>query len=392
MSRQGGQLNSVHHDFPASTPGGGSQGDRPSYHDLLQEVEDLRAGRQQHAMRQPPTYPVGHDFDPAVTALFGPGGGEDLGQELVNIPEYDPTVINLPWEVRHNLHHGMRHFPRLTSFSLEACREDAAKPLGPRERQQCFVGAGGTLEFSVPPHKAASEESIKTYNEWLNLTILMTQGLKDNLNLGDGIHGPKARAFIMGICSHWGYLMKIPWAKELFSVIRAYDSGFRQHIYNNGNIGSWKFSHAAWDSHLTDFNLNETLAARAWAADSDAKVIALQSEFRNYKTQNGGHRQCDSTTTQTTTEPCQRHPAAVVTADYICMVCGDKGSHSFGTCPNVAQNNVIELRNRKWYFRVGGEPVCYSYNYPEGCKRQPCRFHHACTCCNSTSHGAHLHR
>ncbi len=122
MSRQGGRLNSVCRDFPASTLGGGSQGDRPSYHDLLQEVEDLQAGHQQHAMRRPPTYPVGHDFDPAITTLFGPGGGEDLGQELVNVPEYDPTVINLPWEVQHNLRHGMGHFLLMCSVTASGKR------------------------------------------------------------------------------------------------------------------------------------------------------------------------------------------------------------------------------------------------------------------------------
>ncbi len=177
-SGYGGRLSSVRHDFPDSarrTPVNHPHEGHPSYEDLLQEVENLRAVRQ----------PAGSDFDPAVATLFGQEG-RALGNHNA-IPTYDPTVINLPWEIKHNLCHGMCHYPRLTSFSLEACREDAAEPLGPRERQQCFVGAGGTLEFSVPPHKAASEETIKTYDEWLGLTLQMTQGLKDELDLGDGI-------------------------------------------------------------------------------------------------------------------------------------------------------------------------------------------------------------
>ncbi|KAK0475506.1 hypothetical protein IW261DRAFT_1645903 [Armillaria novae-zelandiae] len=346
--RQGGRLESVRRDFP---PNGHflankSQSERPSYYDLLHEVENLRASHQQ---RQPTVLPTDCIFDPAVAALFGHATGDNLGQEHTNIPEYDPTIVNLPWEVKHNLRNGMPYFPCLTSFSLEACQEDhaTATPLGPWERQQYFVGAGGTLEFSVSPHKAAPEDSIKTYGEWLNLTILMTQGLKDNLDLGDGVRGPRARTFIIGITTHWRHLMKIPRAKELFPVIRAYDSGFRQHIFNNGNIGSWKFSHAAWDSHLTDF-FNETLAAKARVADSDAKLIALQGECRYYKSQSGGHRQRNLTTNRTNTKPRRRRPATVINADYICMVCGGKGVHSFGSCPNTARNNIIELRNQKW--------------------------------------------
>ncbi|KAK0430328.1 hypothetical protein EV421DRAFT_309894 [Armillaria borealis] len=183
MSGYGGRLSSVRRDFPGSAHQTSVNGmvheRRPSYEDLLQEVEDLRSMRQHQ--------PAGSNFDPAVATLFGHNGRALVARDHHAVPLYDPTVINLPWEVKHNLRHGMRHYPRLTSFSLEACREDAAKPLGPRERQQCFVGVGGTLKFSVPLHKAASEESVKTYDEWLGLTIQMTQGLKDDLDLGDGI-------------------------------------------------------------------------------------------------------------------------------------------------------------------------------------------------------------
>ncbi|PBK65265.1 hypothetical protein ARMSODRAFT_961274 [Armillaria solidipes] len=389
-SGYGGRLSSVRRDFPGSahqTPVNGMVHEgRPSYEDLLQEVEGLRSMRQHQ--------PAGSNFDPAVATLFGHNGRALVARDHHAVPLYDPTVINLPWEVKHNLRHGMRHYPRLTSFSLEACREDAAKPLGPRERQQCFVGAGGTLEFSVPPHKAASEESVKTYDEWLGLTIQMTQGLKDDLDLGDGIRGPRAMEYITGVCGHWSRLIRLPRARELFPVIKAYDSGLRQHIYNNGNVGSWDFNLAAWNSHLTEYNLNEAAAAKARAADNDVKFMALQNEFRNYKSQTGKGttRQRDSTNFQSTAEPRQRKPPTAITPDYICMVCGEKGSHSFGTCPNAAKNTTIELRNGKWYFRAGNEPVCYCFNYPDGCKRQPCRFRHACTQCNATSHGAHAHR
>lgn len=235
---------------------------------------------------------------------------------------------------------------------------------------------------------------MKTYDEWLGLTIQMTQGLKDDLDLGDGIRGPRAMEYITGVCGHWSRLIRLPRARELFPVIKAYDSGLRQHIYNNGNVGSWDFNLAAWNSHLTEYNLNEAAAAKARAADNDVKFTALQNEFRSHKSQTGKGttRQRDSTNFQSTAEPRQRRPPTAITPDYICMVCGDKGSHSFGTCPNAAKNTTIELRNGKWYFRAGNEPVCYCFNYPDGCKRQPCRFRHACTRCNATSHGAHAHR
>ncbi len=114
--------------------------------------------------------------------------------------------------------------------------------------------------------------------------------------------------------------------------------------------------------------------SKARATDNDTKFAALQNEFRNYKLQNGKSttRQCDSTNSQSTAEPHQRRLPTIITPDYICMVCGEKGSHSFGTCPNAAKNTTIELRNRKWYFHAGNKPVCYGFNYPDGCKRQPC--------------------
>ncbi|KAK0431595.1 hypothetical protein EV421DRAFT_1927141 [Armillaria borealis] len=109
--------------------------------DLLQEVEDLQSMRQHQ--------PAGSNFDPAVAILFSHNGRALVARDHHAVPLYDSTIINLPWE--------------------------------------CFVRAEGTLEFSVPPHKAASEELVKTYDKWLGLTIQMTQGLKDDLDLGDGI-------------------------------------------------------------------------------------------------------------------------------------------------------------------------------------------------------------
>ncbi len=41
----------------------------------------------------------------------------------------------------------------------------------------------------------------------------------------------------------------------------------------------WDFSLAAWNSHLTEYNLNEAAAAKARATDNDTKFAALQNEF-----------------------------------------------------------------------------------------------------------------
>ncbi|KAK0435230.1 uncharacterized protein EV420DRAFT_1653370 [Desarmillaria tabescens] len=133
----------------------GSVGEQPSYEDLLQEVHALHAGRLPSPMPR-------RDQGTMTTTLFAGNAENTQGTVTPNISEYDPTAINLPFEVRHNLRNGMPHFLQLMFFSLKACKEEAAKPLGCHNRQQCYMGAGGTLKFSVTPHKAPPEDTIKT--------------------------------------------------------------------------------------------------------------------------------------------------------------------------------------------------------------------------------------
>ncbi|PBK73231.1 hypothetical protein ARMSODRAFT_972724 [Armillaria solidipes] len=52
-------------------------------------------------------------------------------------------------------------------------------------------------DLQIPLHKAASEELVKMYDEWLGLTIQIMQSLKDNLDLGDGIWKPRMIEYII---------------------------------------------------------------------------------------------------------------------------------------------------------------------------------------------------